>query len=126
MTRDRLIASSVCVASLGIALFLSPTAPADPPSWHGEYAITSSFGQSRGLAGGRQPEVQYTDTVRIPSSCTSGNCTARSLAPCAQEPDVPGTGSIHLDGSSWTQVSDFQWDCMIPRHDPMTGPNDVR
>ena len=101
---------------LAIALSLSPAASADAPSWNGEYAITFIVGPKSGtsIAAG-QSEVQYTDTYTFRSSCTSGKCTATIVSgPRPRNPTVPQPVQFTWDGSSWTQVNDFQWDCMMP------------
>ena len=117
MTRDclnKLV--GVSAASLAIALSLSPTASADPPSWNGKYAIMFMVGPKSGtsMAVG-DPEVQHTETYVFSSSCTSGKCTATIISgPPPSNPTVPQPVQFTWDGSSWTQVSDFQWDCMMP------------
>jgi hypothetical protein len=117
MTQDcRSNLIGLCAASLAVALSLPPNAYADPPSWNGEYAITFIVGPKEGtsIAAG-QSEVQYTDTYGIRSSCTSGTCTATIVSgPPPRNPTVPQPVQFTWDGSSWTQVSDFQWDCMMP------------
>ena len=117
MDPDRLSSLvGLCAASLAIALSLPPTASADPPSWNGEYAITFIVGPKSGtsMAAG-DPEVQYTDTYGFRSSCTSGKCIATIISgPPPRNPTVPQPVQFTWDGSSWTQVSDFQWDCMMP------------
>ena len=61
------------------------------------------------------PEVQYTDTYGFSSSCTSGKCIATIISgPPPRNPTVPQPVQFTWDGSSWTQVSDSQWDCMMP------------
>lgn len=102
-------------ASLAIALPLPPTAFADPPSWNGEYAITFIVGPKSGtsMAAG-QPEGQYAETYGFQSSCTSGKCTATIVSgPPPRNPTVPQPVQFTWDGSSWTQTSDFQWDCIL-------------
>jgi hypothetical protein len=117
MAQDRL--SSVvglCAASLAFALWLPPTASADTASWNGEYAITFIAGPKEGtsIAAG-QSEVQYTDTYGFQSSCTSGKCTATIVSgPPPRNPTIQQPVQFTWDGSSWTQASDFQWDCMMP------------
>jgi hypothetical protein len=106
----------LCAAALAIVLSLSPAAAADAASWNGEYAITFIVGPKGGtsIAAG-QSEVQYTDTYTFRSSCTSGTCTATIVGgPPPRNPTVPQPVQFTWDGSSWTQVSDFQWDCMMP------------
>jgi hypothetical protein len=106
----------LCAASLAITLSLPQTASADPPSWNGEYAITFIVGPKSGtsMAVG-EPEVQYTDTYTFRSSCTSGKCIATIISgPPPRNPTVPQPVQFTWDGSSWKQVSDFQWDCMMP------------
>ena len=106
----------LCAGSVAIALAMSPIATADPPSWNGEYAITFIVGPKSGtsMAVG-QPEGQYTDTYGFRSSCTSGKCIATIISgPPPRNPTVPHAVQFTWDGSSWTQVSDFQWDCMMP------------
>jgi hypothetical protein len=116
MTRDQLSSLvGVGATSLTIALSLSPMASADTASWNGEYAITFIVGPKSGtsIAAG-QPEVQYTDTYGFRSSCTDGKCTATiTSGPPPRNPTVPQPIQFTWDGSSWTQVSDFQWDCMM-------------
>jgi hypothetical protein len=34
--------------------------------------------------------------------------------PPPRNPTVPQPVQFTWDGSSWTQVNDFQWDCMVP------------
>ena len=117
MAPDRLSSLvGLCAASLAIALSLSPTASADAPSWNGAYAITFMVGPKSGtsMAVG-DPEVQHTDTYTFRSSCTSGKCIATIVSgPPPSNPTVPQPVQFTWDGSSWTQVSDFQWDCMMP------------
>jgi hypothetical protein len=117
MTRDRLSnVVGLCAASLAIAFSLPPTGFADSVSWNGEYAITFIVGPKEGnsIAAG-QSEVQYTDTYGFRSSCTRGACTATIISgPPPRNPTVPQPVQFTWDGSSWTQVSDFQWDCMMP------------
>jgi hypothetical protein len=106
----------LCAGSLALALPLSGAASADTASWDGEYAITFIVGPKSGtsIAAG-QPESQYTDTYTFSSSCTSGKCTAAIVGgPEPRNPTVPQPVQFTWDGSSWTQVSDFQWDCMMP------------
>ena len=108
--------AGLCAAPLAIALSLPATASADTPSWNGEYAITFIVGPKSGtsMAAG-DPEVQYTDTYGFRSSCSSGKCTATIVSgPAPSNPTVPQPIQFTWDGSAWTQVSDFQWDCMMP------------
>jgi hypothetical protein len=117
MAPDRLSSLvGVCAASLAIALSLPPTAFADAASWNGEYAITFIVGPKSGtsMAAG-DAEQQHTDTYGFRSSCTGGKCTATIISgPPPSNPTVPQPVQFTWDGSSWTQVSDFQWDCMMP------------
>jgi hypothetical protein len=117
MVPDRLCSFvGFCAASLAITLPLVSTASADPPSWNGEYAITFIVGPKDGtsVAAG-QAEVQYTDTYGFRSSCTSGKCIATIISgPPPRNPTVPQPVQFTWDGSSWTQASEFQWDCMMP------------
>jgi len=106
----------LCAGSLAFALSVSPPASADAASWNGEYAITFIVGPKSGtsVAAG-QPESQYTDTYTFSSSCTSGKCTATIIGgPAPRNPTVPQPVQFTWDGTSWTQASDFQWDCMMP------------
>lgn len=106
----------LCAVSLAIASLLLPTASAEPASWNGEYAITFIVGPKEGssIAAG-QSEVQYTDTYGFSSSCDSGKCTATIISgPPPRNPTVPQPIQFTWDGSSWTQATDFQWDCMMP------------
>ena len=117
MAPDRLsIIVGSSAASLVVALSLPATAFADSPSWNGEYAITFIVGPKDGTSmAARDPEVQYTDTYGFRSSCTSGKCIATIISgPPPSNPTVPQPVQFTWDGSSWTQVSDFQWDCMMP------------
>ena len=106
----------LCAAPLTIALSVPPAACADSPSWNGEYAITFMVGTKSGtsLAVG-DPEVQHTDNYGFHSSCSSGKCIATIISgPPPSNPTVPQPVQFTWDGSSWAQVSDFQWDCMMP------------
>jgi len=108
--------AGLCAAPLAIALSLAPAAAADQPSWNGTYAITFMVGPKSGtsMAVG-DPEVQHTDTYGFRSSCTGGKCVATIISgPPPSNPTVPQPVQFTWDGSSWTQVSDFQWDCMMP------------
>ena len=105
----------LCAASFAIALSLPQTASADTPSWNGEYAITFMVGPKDGtsMAAG-DPEGQHTETYGFRSSCTSGKCVATIVSgPAPSNPTVPQPVQFTWDGSSWTQVSEFQWDCMM-------------
>ena len=105
----------LCAASLAIALSLPQTASADTPSWNGEYAITFMVGPKDGtsMAAG-DPEGQHTETYGFRSNCTSGKCVATIVSgPPPSNPTVPQPVQFTWDGSSWTQVSEFQWDCMM-------------
>src|SRR5689334_3002976 len=117
MTRERLSRLvGLCAAPAAIGLSLAPTAPADSPSWNGQYAITFIVGPKAGtsIAAG-QPEVQYTDTYTFSSSCAGGKCTATIVGgPPPRNPTVAQPVQFTWDGSSWTQSSEFQWDCMMP------------
>jgi hypothetical protein len=92
-----------------------PTASADSPSWNGQYAITFIVGPKSGTStAAGQPEVQYTDVYGFSSSCANGKCTATIVSgPAPRNPTVPQPVQFVWDGSSWTQDSDFQWDCMM-------------
>jgi hypothetical protein len=106
----------LCAAPLAVALWISPVALADSPSWNGEYAITFIVGPKAGtsIAAG-QPEGQYTDTYGFESSCAGDKCTATIVSgPPSRNPTVPQPVRFTWDGSSWTQSSEFQWDCMMP------------
>jgi len=118
MTPNRLSSFvALCAASLaGVALPPPATASADSQSWNGQYAITFMVGPKSGtsMAVG-DPEVQHTDTYTFRSSCAGGKCTATIVGgPPPSNPTVPQPVQFTWDGSSWTQVSDFQWDCMMP------------
>jgi hypothetical protein len=117
MTRDRLIKLvGWCAGSLAVAVWFPAAGFADEPSWNGEYAITFMVGPKSGtsIAAG-DPESQHTDTYGFSSSCTGGKCTATIISgPPPSNPTVPQPVQFTWDGSAWTQVSDFQWDCMMP------------
>ncbi len=106
----------LCAVSLAMTLPLPSVASADPPSWNGQYAITFIVGPKDGTSvAASQPEGQYTDTYTFRSSCASGKCIATIISgPPPRNPTVPQPVQFTWDGSSWTQVSDFQWDCMMP------------
>ncbi|MGO9156663.1 hypothetical protein [Mycobacterium sp.] len=105
-----------CVASLAIALSLPSTASADAASWNGQYAITFMVGPKSGTSTAvGDPEGQHTETYGFHSSCTGGKCTATIVSgPPPSNPTVPQPVQFTWDGSSWTQHSEFQWDCMMP------------
>jgi hypothetical protein len=107
---------SRCVVALVVALSFAPSAGADSPSWNGEYAITFIVGPKSGTSwASTQPEGQYTETYGFRSSCTDGKCTATIISgPPPRNPTVPQPIQFTWDGSSWTQVSDFRWDCILP------------
>ena len=106
----------LCAASLAIAASLPATASADNPSWNGQYAITFMVGPKAGTSvAASQPETQHTETYGFRSSCTSGKCIATIVSgPPPTNPTVPQPVQFTWDGSSRTQVTDFQWDCMMP------------
>lgn len=107
---------SVCAAPVATALWLAGIASADVASWDGEYAITFIVGPKAGtsMAAG-QPEQQHTETYGFQSSCAGGKCTATiTSGPPPSNPTVPQPVQFVWDGSSWTQRSDFQWECMMP------------
>jgi len=108
--------AGLCVVSLAVALLLAPIASADAPSWNGQYAITFIVGPKDGTSvAAAQPEVQYTDIYTFRSSCASGKCIATIIGgPPPRNPTVPQPVQFTWDGSSWTQINDFQWDCMMP------------
>ena len=106
----------MCTAPLTIALSLPPAALADTASWNGEYAITFMVGPKSGtsMAVGNS-EVQHTENYGLRSSCASGKCVATIISgPPPSNPTVPQPVQFTWDGTSWTQVNDFQWDCMMP------------
>jgi hypothetical protein len=117
MTPHRLTRfAGLSAASLTVALSHPPTAVADNPSWNGQYAITFMVGPKAGtsMAVG-DPEVQHTDTYGLRSSCTDGKCVATIVSgPPPSNPTVPQPVQFTWDGKSWSQVNDFQWDCMMP------------
>ncbi|MEE6175983.1 hypothetical protein [Mycobacterium sp. 050134] len=117
MAPDRLNGLAGLSVGLSIAtLALCPTAWAGDPSWNGDYAITFMVGPKSGtsMAVG-DPEVQHTSTYGFRSSCTDGKCVATIVnGPPPSNPTVPQPVQFTWDGSSWTQHSDFQWDCMMP------------
>ena len=106
----------LCAASVATALWLPVPASADPASWNGEYAITFIVGPKGGtsMAAG-QPEQQHTEIYGFQSSCAGGTCTATiTSGPPPSNPTVPQPVRFTWNGSSWTQASDFQWECMMP------------
>ncbi len=116
MAPDRLNNLVGVCATLAVAGVLPATAAADQPSWNGQYAITFMVGPKSGtsIAAG-DPEGQHTETYGFKSSCTGGKCTATIVSgPPPSNPTVPQPVVFTWDGSAWTQVSDFQWDCMMP------------
>jgi hypothetical protein len=117
MATDRLMRFvGLCVAPLPIALSLAATASADDASWNGRYAITFMVGPKSGtsMAAG-DPETQHTEIYGVQSSCTKGQCVATIVSgPPPSNPTVPEPIQFTWDGSSWTQATDFQWDCMLP------------
>jgi hypothetical protein len=106
----------LCIALLGLGLPLAPPAWADDASWNGEYVITFIVGPKSGTSiAATQSQVQYTQTYGFASSCSGGECTATIVSgPPPSNPTVPQPIRFTWDGSSWTQNSDFQWDCMMP------------
>ena len=106
----------LCAASLAIAASLPPAASADNPSWNGQYVITFMVGPKDGTSvAASQPETQHTETYGFRSSCSSGKCIATIISgPPPRNPTVPQPVQFTWDGSSWTQDSEFQWDCMMP------------
>jgi hypothetical protein len=117
MAPDRLSSLvGLCAVPLAVAVALPPTASADSPSWNGLYAITFMVGPKSGtsMAAG-DPEEQHTEIYGFRSDCTGGKCTATIVSgPPPTNPTVPQPVVFTWDGSSWRQVSDFQWDCMMP------------
>ncbi len=109
----------LCAASLAIALSLPQTASADTPSWNGEYAITFMVGPKMywDQHGRRRPRgAAHGIPTGFRSSCNEPwKCVATIISgPPPRNPTVPQPVQFTWDGSSWTQVSDFQWDCMMP------------
>lgn len=103
--------------SVGIALCLAPTASADPaPSWNGEYQITFFYAQKEGTSvAADQPQPRDVDNYVFSSSCSDGPCVATIVSgPAPRNPTVPQPVQFTWDGSSWSQVNDFQWDCLMP------------
>ncbi|BBY60269.1 hypothetical protein MSAR_34050 [Mycolicibacterium sarraceniae] len=108
----------VGLSAAALAIAVCPPAPAtaEPPSWNGQYAITFIVGPKAGtsMAAG-QPEQQHTETYGFQSSCAGGTCTATiTSGPPPSNPTVPQPVTFTWDGSSWTQASDFQWECRMP------------
>jgi hypothetical protein len=104
------------LVTLVTAVLLAPMGSADSASWDGQYAITFIVGPKGGtsIAAG-QSEVQYTDTYTFSLTCATGKCIATIIGgPPPRNPTVPQPVQFTWDGSSWTQASDFQWDCMMP------------
>ncbi|MBB3604470.1 hypothetical protein FHT40_004148 [Mycolicibacterium sp. BK556] len=113
--RDLSALIGLCAASAVTAVCLPVVASADTASWNGEYAITFIVGPKAGtsMAAG-QPEQQHTETYGFQSSCTNAKCTATiTSGPPPSNPTVPQPVVFTWDGSSWTQASDFQWQCMM-------------
>jgi hypothetical protein len=103
-------------ASVATALWIPVAASADTASWNGEYTITFIVGPKGGtsMAAG-QPEQQHTETYGLQSSCAGGKCIATiTSGPAPSNPTVPQPVQFTWNGSSWTQASDFQWECMMP------------
>ena len=70
-----------------------------------------------------QPEQQHTETYGFQSSCASGKCIATiTSGPPPSNPTVPQPVQFTWDGSSWTQSSDFQWECMMPDETIQSNP----
>ncbi|BAX94021.1 hypothetical protein [Mycobacterium shigaense] len=102
--------------ALTVVLWPPPAAHAEAASWNGEYAITFMVGPKSGtsMAVGNA-ELQHTETYGFRSTCASGKCIATIISgPPPSNPTVPQPVQFTWDGTSWTQVSDFQWDCMMP------------
>jgi hypothetical protein len=114
--RSRNALLGLCAVSVAGVGWLPAVASADPASWNGEYAITFIVGPKGGtsMAAG-QPEQQHTETYGFQSSCADGKCTATiTSGPPPSNPTVPQPVQFTWDGSSWTQASDFQWECRMP------------
>ncbi|WP_167097874.1 hypothetical protein [Mycobacterium sp. DL592] len=116
MTRGRVgTLVGLCAGPLAVLLPMVPVASADSATWNGDYEITFIVGPKSGtsLAAG-QPEGQYSDIYTFQSSCAGGQCTATIInGPAPRNPTVPQPVQFTWDGSSWTQVNNFQWECML-------------
>src|SRR5262249_62246293 len=61
------------------------------------------------------PGVESPDRWGPPSGCGGERRPATIISgPPPRNPTVPQPVQFTWDGSSWTQLSDFQWDCMMP------------
>ena len=106
---------SLCAAPLAIALSLPPAASATLVLERRLRDHVHGWSKGRDSMAAGDPEGQHTETYGFRSSCTSGKCIATIISgPPPSNPTVPQPVQFTWDGSSWTQVSDFQWDCMMP------------
>ena len=89
--------------------------------------------QGRDQRGGRSAGNAVHRYLRVPFELYEREVHRHDHSgPPPRNPTVPQPVQFTWDGSSWTQVNDFQWDCMMPdttiqwnpaRAEPATRPN---
>ncbi|WP_448505901.1 Rv2253 family sensor-like surface protein [Mycolicibacterium thermoresistibile] len=116
MTARRMCAALLMAGLVAAGVVSAPAVPvaeAAGHNWSGRYVMVSYASQKDGTSvAARQPEHDFSATYTFVTSCPGGVCVATAVqGPEPQNPSIPRPQRYTWDGSQWTFVYDWQWDC---------------
>jgi len=114
MSSARRYAAALAVASVAaVGVWSTPSAQAVNQNWSGRYLMVTYASQKGGTSvAARQPEADFSAVYTFVTSCPGGRCVATAVqGPAPTNPTVPHPQRYTWDGTQWTFVYDWKWDC---------------
>jgi hypothetical protein len=108
---------SAMLGALAIAFFGAPAPEAEAvvPVWNGRYMLAAYADQKTGNSpAARQKEPSFSEAYDFVTSCSGGTCVATVVnGPRPTNPTIPLPLRYTWDGTRWTRIYDWQWDCFM-------------
>lgn len=106
------IASCAAIA-VGVVAGVVGTAHAADQGWNGRYSLVTYASEKSGSSiAARQSENDFSAQFVLETDCSSGTCIATVVdGPAPSNPTIPQPARYTWDGSRWTWLYDWQWEC---------------